>query len=68
MQPLASPASPAMDGFDSINIKKSEDLAYWVRALGVSEAQLRVAVAAVGTQVDDVRNHFGVVPAAGQAG
>ncbi len=46
---------------DIINIQHSEELERWVRALGVSEEQLRMAVAAVGAQVDDVRNHFGVV-------
>ncbi len=46
---------------DVINIKENEELARWVQTLGVSEEQLRMAVAAVGVQVDDVRNHFGVL-------
>ena len=50
---------------ETINIQESDELARWVRALGVSEEQLRMAVAAVGAQVEDVRNHFGVVRTAG---
>ncbi len=70
MQFNASPdtsakATALQQSFDAINIKESEDLAYWVHTLGVSEAQLRIAVATVGVQVDDVRNHFGVLRTAG---
>jgi hypothetical protein len=46
---------------DIINIQESDELARWLAALGVSEEQLRLAVAAVGVQVDDVRNYFGVL-------
>lgn len=54
------PPNLAQSG-DVINIQQSDELALWVHALGVSEEQLRMAVAAVGAQADDVRNHFGVV-------
>jgi hypothetical protein len=32
---------------------------YWTEALGVTETQLRVAVAAVGAATQDVRDHLG---------
>ena len=59
MQSNASASS--LPASDVINIKESDELARWVRTLGVSEEQLRMAVAAVGVQVEDVRNHFGVL-------
>lgn len=62
-------ANPVVDAMapsaETINIQQSDELARWVHALGVSEEQLRMAVAAVGVQVEDVRNHFGVVRTAG---
>lgn len=54
---LPHPAAQA----EVINIQESDELARWVSTLGVSEEQLRIAVAAVGVQVEDVRNHFGVL-------
>lgn len=62
MQLSANLNTPSVD---TINIQESDELARWVRALGVSEEQLRMAVAAVGAQADDVCNHFGVVHKAG---
>lgn len=49
----------------SINIKESSEIDYWVQTLGVSEEQLRIAVAAVGVQVEDLRNHLGMLRPAG---
>lgn len=50
---------------ETIDIQQGDELARWVNTLGVSEEQLRMAVAAVGAQADDVRNHFGVVQTTG---
>jgi uncharacterized protein DUF3606 len=41
-----------------INVKEDYEVKYWTKELGVSEAQLRAAVAAVGVQAADVRKHL----------
>ncbi len=38
-----------------INLNESWEVDYWTKALGVSEAKLRKAVAAVGVMVKDVK-------------
>lgn len=38
-----------------INVNEEHELRYWTEALNVSEQQLRVAVAAVGTGAEAVR-------------
>ncbi len=43
-----------------INIHQAHEVAYWTKALGVSEQRLREAVAAVGVMAADVRAHLGV--------
>jgi hypothetical protein len=42
-----------------INVTELREVDYWVQALGVTEAQLRVAVAEVGVSAQDVRDHLG---------
>lgn len=42
-----------------ININEDHEVRYWTQALGVSEEQLREAVAAVGVSADAVRQHLG---------
>ena len=41
-----------------INIKEAYEVHYWAKALGVSEEQLRSAVATAGPMVDDVKAHL----------
>ena len=42
-----------------INVNEDHEVRYWMQALGVSEEQLREAVAAVGVSADAVRQHLG---------
>jgi hypothetical protein len=42
-----------------IDVTDPTDVDYWTEALGVSETELRLAVAAVGSTVQDVRDHLG---------
>ena len=42
-----------------INTSEPHELRYWTQALGVSEAQLRAAVAAAGNSVEAVRRYLG---------
>lgn len=42
-----------------IDVTDPSDVDYWTDALGVSETELRLAVAAVGSSVQDVRDHLG---------
>ncbi|CAB3846688.1 hypothetical protein LMG26689_01757 [Achromobacter animicus] len=41
-----------------INVNEPHELRYWTQALGVSEAQLRDAVKAVGPSATAVREHL----------
>ncbi|OUM02204.1 DUF3606 domain-containing protein [Variovorax sp. JS1663] len=43
----------------SIDVTDPRDIDYWTEALGVTETELRLAVAAVGSSVQDVRDHLG---------
>jgi len=45
-------------GAVSTAIDESWENTYWARTFGVSEPQLRAAVAAVGTNADDVHDHL----------
>ena len=45
-----------------ININEAHELRYWTEKLGVSEAELRVAVAEVGVSAEEVRLHLGKAP------
>jgi hypothetical protein len=42
-----------------INVSETHELRYWTQTLGVTEAQLRAAVAAAGTSVQAVRQYLG---------
>jgi hypothetical protein len=42
-----------------VNVNEAWEVAYWTREFGVSEAQLRAAVRAVGTSTAAVRKHLG---------
>ena len=44
----------------SIDVTDPREVDYWTETLGVTETELRLAVAAVGTAVQDVRDHLGV--------
>ena len=43
----------------SIDVTDQRDVDRWMEALGVTETELRLAVADVGTSVQDVRDHLG---------
>lgn len=43
-----------------VDITRAEDVAYWMATLGVSEMDLRRAVAASGEVPGDVRDYLGV--------
>ena len=43
----------------SIDVTDPRDIDYWTEALGVTETALRLAVAAVGSSEQDVRDHLG---------
>lgn len=38
-----------------ISLTQDDEIRYWTRELGVSDAELRTAVAIAGSSVDDVR-------------
>jgi hypothetical protein len=42
-----------------INVHEAWELEYWCKELGVTVAQLKAAVAAVGVMVADVKKHLG---------
>ena len=42
-----------------INVNEAHEMRYWTQTLGVTEAQLRSAVAAAGVEVKDVRTYLG---------
>jgi len=44
---------------DRINVNEDYELQYWTKALGVSAAQLKEAVKAVGPTSAAVRKHLG---------
>jgi len=44
---------------DRISITEEHDVRSWCDSLGVTEEQLRIAVAAVGDEADEVRGHLG---------
>jgi uncharacterized protein DUF3606 len=41
-----------------INIHEAHEVRYWTRALGVTEEQLKAAVAKAGVMAADVRRHL----------
>ncbi|MEZ2298930.1 DUF3606 domain-containing protein [Variovorax sp. RCC_210] len=42
-----------------INVNELHEVRYWTQTLGVTEAQLRSAIAAAGVEVKDVRVYLG---------
>ncbi|VWX58988.1 hypothetical protein VARIO8X_150193 [Burkholderiales bacterium 8X] len=42
-----------------IDVTQLHNVDYWTETLGVSEVELRIAVAAVGDSARDVRDHLG---------
>ena len=42
-----------------INMNQPHEVAYWTKALGVSEEQLKQAVKSVGSGAEEVRRHLG---------
>lgn len=43
-----------------VDVTRAEEVAYWMATLGVSEIELRRAVAASGEVAGDVRDYLGV--------
>lgn len=43
---------------DRINMQQEHEVRYWTKELGVSEDELRQAVAAVGDRANKVREHL----------
>jgi hypothetical protein len=41
-----------------INVNEAHEIAYWTKALGCTEAELKAAVKAVGVSADAVRAHL----------
>ena len=56
---LFIPSVANMANVRLIDVTDPSDVDYWTDALGVSETELRIAVAAVGSSVQDVRDHLG---------
>ena len=52
------PDEQTMPG-NRITITEEHDVRNWCDSLGVTEEQLRIAVAAVGDEAEDVRGHLG---------
>ena len=44
---------------NNINVHEKQDIDYWTRELGVSEAVLVAAVMAAGSAVKSVKHHLG---------
>lgn len=44
---------------DRINVNEDYEVQYWTKALGITAAQLKEAVKAVGPTTAAVRNHLG---------
>lgn len=42
-----------------IDVNEAHEVRYWTQTLGVTEAQLRSAVAAAGVEVKDIRTYLG---------
>ncbi|ADP20013.1 MULTISPECIES: DUF3606 domain-containing protein [Achromobacter] len=41
-----------------VNVNEAHEVQYWTRELGVSEAQLKAAVQAVGVSADAIRQYL----------
>lgn len=58
--PATASFSGLMMGDDAvIDVTELREVDHWTEALGVTEAELRLAVAAVGDSARDVRDHLG---------
>lgn len=58
---LLPPASdPIVAPRAVVDVTHAEEVAYWMATLGVSEIELRRAVAASGEAAGDVRDYLGV--------
>lgn len=58
---LSSPGSePIVVPRPYVDVTRAEEVAYWMATLGVSEMDLRRAVAVCGEAASDVRDYLGV--------
>lgn len=55
-QPLERLGTEAHHGIGRVNLAEPYEVAYWTKALGISERELRDAVDSAGASVPDVRN------------
>lgn len=56
--PELSPGNPPRDR-TRVDVTNADEVAWWCVTLGVSEQQLRDAVAVAGADIRDVRNELG---------
>ena len=56
--PERSPPSPQKGGMDRIDIVDEQEVRFWAKELGVDVDRIRQAVAAVGPEVEKVRQHL----------
>lgn len=55
-----APSFPDDIGRSSIDITEPQQIVFWTQELGVSEMELRYAVAAAGESLGDIRDYLGV--------
>lgn len=60
MNPSSPASEPIVVPRSVVDITRAEEVAYWMATLGVSEIELRRAVAASGEAAGDVRDYLGV--------
>ena len=53
------PSKRGMQDRTRINVNEAHEVRYWTQTLGVTEQQLRSAIAAAGVEVKEVRNYLG---------
>ena len=60
MNPSLPVSEPIVVPRSVVDITRAEEVAYWMATLGVSEMELRRAVAASGEASSDVRDYLGL--------
>jgi hypothetical protein len=60
--PQSDAAGPGSDS-QVIDVREPRELGVWTERLGCSEESLRLAVAAVGPEIDEICNYLGTAPA-----
>lgn len=60
--PQSYTAGPGSDS-QVIDVREPREVGVWTERLGCSEESLRLAVAAVGPEIDEICNYLGTAPA-----